>query len=69
MSDTQYYRAQVNVRTTSGDLVTYYGDGYRQAGLTAPQLAAIVEAEARAWEPAGKVVGHRVICNATPPLC
>ncbi|MFE5582543.1 hypothetical protein [Kitasatospora sp. NPDC056531] len=57
---TQYYRAMVNILRPDGDMVTYYGDGDRQAGLTAPQLRSIVEAEALAWEPGGTVAGSRV---------
>jgi hypothetical protein len=69
MSATQYYFAEIHLITASGDFTTYYGHGHRQAGLTVSQLRPIVEAEARAWEPGCKVVGHNLSCNATPPTC
>jgi hypothetical protein len=63
MSDTSQYRAEVHVRTTSGDLVTYYGDHVGPAGVTAPELRANAEEAALAWEPGGTVVGSRVSCG------
>ncbi|KIQ61995.1 hypothetical protein TR51_22565 [Kitasatospora griseola] len=60
MSDTHYYRAEVHVRTTGGDLVTYYNDGPGPAGMSASQVRVIAEAAALAQEPGGKVEGSKV---------
>ncbi|MGE7437972.1 hypothetical protein [Kitasatospora sp. NPDC001175] len=63
MTNTQYYCAEVHVRTTAGDLVTYYHDGPGPAGMSASEVRAAAEKAALAWEPGGKVEGSRVSCN------
>ncbi|MFI9269811.1 hypothetical protein ACIGXM_03700 [Kitasatospora sp. NPDC052896] len=64
MTDTQYYTAEIHVRTTAGDLVTYYPiHGPGPAGIPATEIRAAAEAAALAQEPGGKVEGSRVSRN------
>ncbi|MFI6117463.1 hypothetical protein [Kitasatospora sp. NPDC051164] len=60
MTNTQRYEAQVDIRTASGELVTYSGDGIGPAGVSADQLLAGAEAAASAQHPGGTVEASRV---------
>ena len=60
MSDTTRYEAQVDIRTASGQSVTYSGDGVGPARVAGDQLLAGVEAAALAQEPGGTVEASRV---------
>ncbi|MFE3502947.1 hypothetical protein [Kitasatospora sp. NPDC059160] len=53
---TQRYWAEVHVRTTAGDLLTYYG----KAGTNPSEARRSAEAVALAENPGGRVEGYRV---------
>jgi hypothetical protein len=57
---TQRYEAEVDVRTTSGEVVTYRGDGVGPAGESGDQLLAGAEAAALRQQPGGTVEASRV---------
>ena len=57
---TQRYEAEVDVRTTSGDVVTYRGDGVGSSGASGDQLLAGAEAAALAQQPGGTIEASRV---------
>jgi hypothetical protein len=60
MTHTQRYEAQVDIRTASGELVTYSGDGVGPAGVSGDQLLSGVEAAARAQYPGATIEASRV---------
>ncbi|MFB7678413.1 hypothetical protein ACFC26_44165 [Kitasatospora purpeofusca] len=57
---TQYYDAEVHVRTKAGDLVTIYHDTCGPAGQSASEIRSAAEKAALAQVPGGKVEGSRV---------
>ncbi|MFB8407540.1 hypothetical protein [Streptomyces sp. NPDC055912] len=56
----QYYMAEVHVRTKAGDLVTIYNDAFGPCGMSASEVRAAAEKVALAEVPGGKVEGSRV---------
>jgi hypothetical protein len=60
MAKQQRYEAQVDIRATDGQLVTYSGDGVGPAGESGQQLLAGAEAAALAQQPGGTVEASRV---------
>ncbi|MCG6496632.1 hypothetical protein [Kitasatospora sp. A2-31] len=58
--DTARYEAEVEIRTATGELVVYRGDGVGPIEETGEQLLAGVEAAALAQEPGGTVEAARV---------
>ncbi|MFL4497363.1 hypothetical protein ACJ6WD_39925 [Streptomyces sp. VTCC 41912] len=59
MSNRRYYEAEVTVRTSSGEEVTYRGDGVGPAE-SGDALLSGAEAAALAQEPGGTVTSSRV---------
>ncbi|WP_371793789.1 hypothetical protein OG285_38525 [Streptomyces sp. NBC_01471] len=57
---TQHYTAEVNVRTTAGDLVTIYHDTSGPVGMSSSEVRAAAEKVALAEIPGGQVEGSRV---------
>ncbi|MCX4809003.1 hypothetical protein OG594_46985 [Streptomyces sp. NBC_01214] len=56
----QYYKAEVFVRTTAGELVTIYADTTGPVGMSVSEVRAAAERSALAQVRGGRVEGSRV---------